>query len=39
VEAVQGYDLTVHGETIAISHPRKKEFVAALNEFYGKGIN
>ncbi|MBQ7242980.1 MAG: response regulator transcription factor [Bacilli bacterium] len=37
VEAVQGYDLTVHGETIAISHPRKKEFMAILHEFYGRG--
>jgi len=37
VDSVQGYDLTVHGEVIAISHPRKKEFMAALHEFYGKG--
>ncbi|MCR5491701.1 MAG: LytTR family DNA-binding domain-containing protein [Bacilli bacterium] len=36
VETVQGYDLTVHDEIITISHPRKKEFMAALNDFYGK---
>ncbi|MBP5092077.1 MAG: response regulator transcription factor [Bacilli bacterium] len=39
VESVSGYDLTVHGETIAISHPRKKEFMSVLHEFYGKGIH
>ncbi len=39
VEGVRGYDLTVHGEVLAISHPRKKEFMATLHEFYGKGIH
>ncbi len=39
VEGVQGYDLTVHDEVIVISHPRKKEFMAKLHEYYGKGTH
>ena len=37
IDWVQGYSLGVGGEELMISHPRKKEFLAELTKWYGKG--
>jgi len=36
VECINGYNVIVHGHELLISHPKKKEFLKALNEFLGK---
>ncbi len=38
VDGVQGYDLLIAGDRLAISHPRKKEFMKILHDYYGKGV-
>lgn len=35
VEGVEGYDLTIAGKKLAISHPRKKEFMHTLHAYFG----
>jgi len=37
VTAVEGFSVTVGGEKLQISHPRKKEFMLALADFLGSG--
>lgn len=36
VTAVEGYSVFVDGEPLAISRPRKKEFLSSLNRYLGK---
>lgn len=36
VENVEGFNVFVHGEELAISHPKKKEFMNKINIFLGK---
>ncbi len=36
VERVDGYDVTVKGHKLLISHPRKKEFMKELSAYLGK---
>ena len=38
VDAVEGFDLLIGKERLIISHPRKKEFLTALNQYFGKGF-
>ncbi|MDO4852774.1 MAG: LytTR family DNA-binding domain-containing protein [Clostridia bacterium] len=37
IDRVDGYTVYVHGDALPISHPRRKEFIAALTEWYAKG--
>ena len=37
IDWIQGYTVSVGGEELMISHPRKKEFLAELTRWYGKG--
>lgn len=40
IRAVQGFDITLlNGETLQISHPRRKQFMAELNVWLGEGKN
>lgn len=36
VENIDGFNVTVKGETLSISHPRKKQFLKELSVFLGK---
>ena len=35
VETISGFDVIVHGTTLAISRPKKKQFINDLNEYLG----
>lgn len=37
IDWVQGHTVSVGGEELMISHPRKKEFLSELTRWYGKG--
>lgn len=37
ISRVQGYTVTVGREELQISHPRKKQFMESLSQWYGKG--
>ena len=37
VDSVVGYDLYIGDTRLAISHPRRKDFVRALNKYFGEG--
>ena len=37
VDSVVGYDLYIGETRLAISHPRRKDFVKALNKYFGEG--
>ena len=37
IDWVQGYTVSIGGEELIISHPKKKEFLAELTRWYGKG--
>lgn len=40
IDNVQGYDVEIAGYTLKISHPRRKQFVKELMEFFqGGGVN
>lgn len=40
IQAVLGYDIRlINGETIQISHPKKKQFMQDLNIWLGEGKN
>ena len=39
VDGVEGHDLKLGKYTLAISHPKKKDFMKTLNAYYGKGSN
>lgn len=40
IKTVLGFDIRLmNGETVQISHPRKKEFMSRLNEWLGEGKN
>lgn len=40
IRGIKGYVITlINGETIAISRPRKKEFMIKLNKWLGEGMN
>lgn len=37
VREINGYSANVDGETLQISHPKRKEFIQAMNNFLGTG--
>lgn len=39
VQSIKDYVAVVAGESLQISHPKKKEFVSALNSFLGRGFH
>jgi DNA-binding LytR/AlgR family response regulator len=39
VQAIKDFTVSVAGEDLQISHPKKKDFVSSLNEFLGRGYH
>lgn len=39
VQSLKDYFVKVGGDELTISHPKKKDFVKALNEYLGRGFN
>lgn len=39
VKGIRGYTVNVGGDELLISHPKRKEFVRAVNEYLGAGRN
>jgi two-component system, LytTR family, response regulator LytT len=38
VDGVEGYTAILNEDRLIISHPRKKDFITALNRYFGKGL-